>query len=158
MRVFNGYDVLQFAIRVEENGEAFYRETASMMTDNDVTELFLRLAGEEIKHKSTFEGMLAQLKGYQPPETYDGEYLTYLQNYIDGKAIFKDHPKIPEMAKVRDRDTALDFAIQREADSILYYEELKRFAETKHASVIDGVIAEERKHFVILLAMKEKSV
>ena len=28
MRVFNGYDVLQFAIRVEENGEAFYRETA----------------------------------------------------------------------------------------------------------------------------------
>ncbi|HAR95943.1 MAG TPA: hypothetical protein DCR97_08285 [Deltaproteobacteria bacterium] len=154
MRVFNGYDVLQFAIRVEENGEAFYRETASMMVDNDVRDLFTRLAGEEINHKKTFEGMLAQLRDYQPPETYDGEYLMYLKSYIDGKAIFKDHPKIPEMAKARDREGALDFAIQREADSILYYEEMKKFAGEKHASVIDRIIAEERNHFVTLVAAK----
>ena len=105
-----------------------------MVADNDVKELFIRLAGEEINHKKTFEGMLAQLADYQPPETYNGEYLTYLKSYIDGKAIFKDHPKIPEMAKVRDRDAALDFAIQREADSILYYEEVKKFAGEKHAT------------------------
>lgn len=154
MRVFNGYDVLQFAIRVEENGEAFYRETASMLADDDMKELFIRLAGEEINHKKTFEGMLAQLTDYQPPETYNGEYLTYLKSYIDGKAIFKDHPKIPEMAKVRDRDAALDFAIQREADSILFYEELKKFAGEKHAPVIDRIIAEERNHFVTLVAAK----
>jgi rubrerythrin len=154
MNVFNAHDVLQFAIRIEENGEAFYRETASMMADNDVKELFIRLAGDEISHKKTFEGMLAQLADYRPAETYDGEYLSYLKNYIDGKAIFKDHPKIPEMAKIRDRDAALDFAIQRETDSILYYEEVKKFAGEKHASVIDRVIAEERKHFITLIAAK----
>lgn len=154
MKVFNGHDVLQFAIRVEENGEAFYRETASMVSDRDVKELFTQLAGEEVNHKKTFESMLGQLANYQPPETYDGEYLSYLKSYIDGKAIFKDHPKIPEMAKVRDREAALDFAIQRETDSILYYEEVKKFAGEKHASVIDRIIAEERRHFVTLLAAK----
>lgn len=158
MRVFNGYDVLQFAIRIEENGEAFYRETASMMADNEVKELFVRLAGEEINHKEVFEGMLAQLREYRPAETYDGEYLTYLTSYIDGKAIFKDHPKIPEMAKVRDREAALDFAIQREVDSILYYEEMKKFAGEKHAPVIDRIIAEERKHFGTLLATKGSKI
>jgi rubrerythrin len=76
------------------------------------------------------------------------------KGYIDGKAIFKDHPKIPEMAKARDREGALDFAIQREADSILYYEEMKKFAGEKHASVIDRIIAEERNHFVTLVAAK----
>jgi rubrerythrin len=154
MKVFNAHDVLQFAIRVEENGETFYRETASMVVDNDVKELFTRLAGEEISHKNTFEGMLAGLVDYRPPETYDGEYLSYLQGYIDGKAVFKDHPKIPELAKVRDRETALDFAIQKEADSILYYEEVKKFAGEKYSVVIDRIIAEERKHFVTLLSAK----
>lgn len=154
MKVFNGHDILQFAIRIEENGEAFYRESASMVADNDVKELFIRLAGDEIGHKKTFEGMLVQLADYTPAETYDGEYLSYLKNYIDGKVIFKDHPKIPEMAKARDKEAALDFAIQKEADSILYYEEVKKFAGAKYVSVIDRIIAEERKHFVTLLAAK----
>lgn len=154
MKVFNAHDVLQFAVRIEENGEVFYRETAAMVVDEDVKTLFTRLADEEIAHKKTFEKMLSELVDYLPPETYDGEYLSYLQSYIDGKAIFKDHPKIPELAKVRDRDAALDYAIQKEADSIMYYEEVKRFAGRKHESVIDQVIAEERKHFATLVAVK----
>lgn len=155
MKVFNAHDVLQFAIRIEENGEAFYRETASIMADSEVKALFARLADEEVNHRKTFESMLAQLADYRPTESYDGEYLSYLKSYIDGRAIFKDHPKIPEMAKVRDRETALDFAVQREADSILYYEEVKKIAGEKYTSVIDRIIDEERKHFVTLLAAKE---
>jgi rubrerythrin len=154
MKVFNAYDVLQFAVRIEENGETFYRETASMIQDNDVKNLFTRLAEDEISHKKTFEGMLAELADYRPPETYNGEYLSYLKNYIDGKTIFKDHPKIPDLAKMRDREAALDFAIQKEADSILYYEEVKKFAGDKYAGIIDRIIGEERKHFVTLAAAK----
>lgn len=155
MKVFNANDVLQFAIRVEENGERFYRETASIVVDEDVKQLFSHLADEEIVHKKTFEGMLAELAGYRPPETYDGEYLFYLKDYIDNKAIFKDHPKIPELAKVRDREAALNYAIQKEVDSMLYYEEVKNFAGEKYAAVINRIIAEEHRHFVTLLAAKE---
>lgn len=155
MKVFNAHDVLQFAVRIEENGEVFYRETASIVVDDDVKGLFTRLADDEMSHKKTFERMLSELVDYEPAETYDGEYLSYLKNYIDGKAIFKDHPKIPELAKVRDRDAALDYAIQKEADSIMYYEEGKRFAGRKHEAVIDQIIAEERKHFVALVEAKE---
>lgn len=104
------HDVVNFAIRIEENGERFYREAAEIITNRPVKELFERLAKEEIVHRKTFERLLSGLGDYQPQETYEGEYLAYLKDYIDGKVLFKDHPKIPELAKASSVLGALDFA------------------------------------------------
>lgn len=89
------HDVVNFAVRIEENGERFYREAAETVTDQSVKELFNRLAREEMGHKKTFEKVLSSLGTFRQPETYEGEYLIYLTAFIDGKAVFKDHPKIP---------------------------------------------------------------
>lgn len=155
MYSFNAHDVLQFAIRIEENGEAFYREAAKTVLDQAVTGLFARLADEEVNHRKTFEGLLSALGDYRPPETYEGEYLVYLKDFIDGRAIFKDHPKITELAKMRDAASALDFAIQRELDSILYYEEMRRYVGPQSAGVIDRIVDEERKHFAMLSQIRK---
>ncbi len=146
----NIHDVVNFAIRIEENGERFYREAAEIITNQPVKELFERLAEEETVHRKTFERLLSGLGDYQPPETYEGEYLAYLKDFIDGKAVFKDHPKIPQLAKTSSIAGALDFAIQREVDSILYYQEIKKFVGTRHTEAIDRIIDEERMHFAFL--------
>ena len=146
----NIHDVVNFAIRIEENGERFYREAAEIITNQSVRELFERLAHEETEHRKTFERLLSSLGDYQPPETYEGEYLAYLKDFIDGKAVFKDHPKIGDLARADSVQGAIDFAIQREMDSVLYYQEIKKLIDTRHAATIDQIIGEERLHVAFL--------
>jgi rubrerythrin len=170
MRVFNAHDVLEFAIRVEENGEIFYGEAARITSDPGARDIFHRLATEEAGHKRTFASMLANLGDYQPPETYEGEYLAYLQEYIDGKVIFKAQTDVAatkataasgeglkdlDLPRVHDTMSAFDFAIQREVDSILYYQELKVFVPEKHHKTVNAIVDEERRHFALLSEIRK---
>ncbi len=155
-QVLNMHDVVNFAIRIEENGEQFYREAAQIFADRPVKELFERLAEEETVHRRTFQGLLAGLGDYQPPETYEGEYFAYLKDFIDGKAVFREHPAMSEMAKADNILGALDFAVQREMDSILYYQEMKKLIGAKHAETIDLIVDEERMHFAFLSKLRRE--
>ena len=147
-------DVLRFAIRIEEDGELFYNRAALVVDDKNVSDLFNELAAEEIRHKMVFEGLLSGVRHIDPPESYPGEYAAYLHDYIDGKVIFLKEKKA-EAAEIQSVTSALDFAIQREADSILYYQELKGYVLQKEQPAIDKIIAEERSHFARLSAMKK---
>ncbi|OPY84012.1 MAG: Rubrerythrin [Syntrophorhabdus sp. PtaU1.Bin153] len=155
MHTFSAGDVLQFAIRIEENGESFYRKAAAASDDKAVGDLFSQLADEEIKHKKIFEDLFSQTKSVEPAESYPGEYLAYLKDYIDGRIVFSADLK-SELSEVQGMAGALDFAIQREFDSILYYHELRVFIPPKDSGFLDAIIAEERKHFSTLSEAKKK--
>ncbi|HPH41110.1 MAG TPA: ferritin family protein [Syntrophorhabdaceae bacterium] len=148
-------DVFRFAIRVEEDGELFYHKAAMMADDKETGKLFDRLADEEIRHKRIFQDMLAKIDEYRPPERYTGEYMAYLRDYIDNKVIFTKDVKDGELKNVHNTLSALEFAIQRELDSILYYQEAKQFVAPKHHEQIDKIIEEERKHFATLSEIKK---
>jgi len=147
-------DILKFAIRIEEDGELFYNRAALAADDKKVSDLFNELAAEEIRHKTIFEKLLSGVRHIDPPETYPGEYAAYLHDYIDGKVIFLKEKKA-EAADTKTVASALDFAIQREADSILYYQELKGYVAPKEQPAIDKIIGEERSHFARLSAMRK---
>ena len=44
MSVFKGSDIVEFAIRIEENGENFYRYAVQLAKDEDTKKIFLNLA------------------------------------------------------------------------------------------------------------------
>ncbi len=148
-------DIYQFAIRVEEDGELFYHRAAMNAEDRETGKLFDRLADEEVKHKRIFQEMLSKIDEYKRPESYSGEYMAYLRDYIDNKAVFTKDVKEGQLKNVYDTLSALDFAIQRELDSILYYQEAKQFVATKYHGQIDKIIEEERKHFEVLSEVKK---
>jgi rubrerythrin len=156
MKTFDARDVIRFAVRIEEDGEAFYRKAGLAAQDKDTRDLFNFLASEEIQHKALFREMLSKMEALQPAETYDGEYAAYLSDYIDGKVIFT---KEAEQKLTPDKEntlSAIAFAMQREADSILYYHEVKQFIAEKYYSIIDKIITEERKHFSKLSELRKK--
>jgi len=152
MSLFAASDVLQFAVRMEENGGLFYRKAAELSDKSEAKKLFEYLASEEAEHKKTFEKFLSKVTLYEPTEDYPGEYLAYLHNYIDGKVFFTDEVS---MTKAIDVASALEFAIQREMDAILYYTELKAFVNGDDQKAIDSIIDEERKHFAQLSEIKK---
>ncbi len=152
MSLFAASDVLQFAVRMEENGGLFYRKAAELSDKSEAKKLFEYLASEEAEHKKTFEKFLSKVTLYEPTEDYPGEYLAYLHNYIDGKVFFTEEVS---MTKAIDVASALEFAIQREMDAILYYTELKAFVNGDDQKAIDSIIDEERKHFAQLSEIKK---
>ena len=113
------------------------------------------LVDEEIKHKKTFEDMLSEIKKDEPFESYPGEYLAYLRDYVD-RIIFADEVLDRKISKVRDTSSAIDFGIQRELESILYYQEIRKFVPESQHNLVDRILDEERKHFSELSELRKK--
>ncbi|MGB3477706.1 MAG: ferritin family protein [bacterium] len=149
MSLFEPSEIFQFAIRIEDNGEKFYRQMAQKFDDPKVKELFSFLADEEIKHKKIYEEMVSKIEKYEPFEAFPGEYFAYLRAYAD-KIIFTQKKFDEEIAKIKDINAALDYAINAESDSILYYQEVKNLVPENQRKIIEGIIEEERRHFVKL--------
>ncbi|MCX7816935.1 MAG: ferritin family protein [Syntrophales bacterium] len=148
MSTFRGSDILEFAIRIEENGENFYRYAIQLTNDEETKKLFARLADEEKNHQKIFRKIFAAMEKVNPPETYDGEYDAYLHNFIDGNIVFKKVDEVPK--NVAD---AVEFALRRELDSILFYHEIKRLVPQHEHHIVDAIIEEERQHYNSLLKL-----
>lgn len=160
MNVFTASDVLNFAIRIEQDGELFYRRVANFPNTDEIRSFFNQLADEEIHHKRIFTEMLEKINDVRPPETYPGEFMDYLRDYIDGKVVFSTDIKAVA-DDIHDTATALKFAMGRELASIAYYHEVKSFVPEKHYPQVDAIIQEERKHFTklseVLKAYQQKN-
>jgi len=150
---FNASEIFQFAVRIEENGEIFYRKVAGLSDDANLKNLFTFLADEEVKHKQIFGELLSKIEKYEPSETYPGEYFAYLKAYAD-QIIFSsmiDNELDEKMNPV----SAVEFGIRRELDSILYYLEVKKVVPETQQHLIDTIIDEERSHFLKLSNLKK---
>jgi rubrerythrin len=154
MNVFKFSEVLEIAVQIEQNGEKLYRHAATLTDDGGLKSLFTSLADEEVKHKRTFEGMLAKAEEYHAPERYAGEYCNYLRAYAQG-IVFSPESVDSELGSIADVEGALEFGIQREIESILYYIEAKNFVPESQRGEIDRIIDEERRHYLKLLDLKK---
>ena len=150
MAVFESQEIYQFAMRIEENGEKFYRGAAQALGDRETKDLFNHLADEEVKHKKLFESMLSKLENLQLYERYSGEYLEYLRAYVDDKIVFNKGDVDRELGEVKDARSAIEFAMRREMEAILYFLEMKNLVSKGQQNSIEKIVEEERRHFTIL--------
>jgi len=154
MDAFKAGEILRVAVRIEENGERLYRHAAGLADDRKLKDLFAFLASEEAKHKKTFAEMASGLEAYEPPESYPGEYLAYLRAYADN-LVFPADQMEEELEDMYDVDEAVEFALQREVESILYYIEARALVPKAQADAHDKIVAEERRHYLKLVEVKK---
>jgi rubrerythrin len=152
MAVFEAGDIVEVAIRIEENGANFYRFAMQIAGREETKALFRQLA----EHQKTFSELLAGMDRSIPPEGYDGEYAAYLHNYVDNRLVFRADELAGELGAVKDEASAVDFAIRRELDSLLYYREIRELLPADRREAIDRIILEERKHFMKLSEVKKR--
>lgn len=151
--LFDVSEILKIALTIEENGIKFYREYAQKEENGKVKEIFSYLAEEEVIHKKLFGEMLSKIEKYEQEESYSGEYLEYFRSYVDN-IIFNRKKIDKEISQIKDTLSAIDFAINRELDSIFYYSEIKNLVPKSQRDKIDMIIEEERKHFLKLQEAK----
>lgn len=154
MDVFKAADVFEVALQIEKHGERFYRHAMTLTDDSRAKEIFGFAAEEEAKHRKLFESMAAKVeKDYKPPETYPGEYCSYVTAYAEN-LVFPDEEQDAKFGAIDTVEDAVEFAIQKEIESILYYLEMKNFVPAHQREEVDRIIEEERKHYLKMSDLK----
>lgn len=144
--IFSAGEVVEMGIKIEENGRDFYNEAARRSKNEKVIEIFELLAREEGNHIERFEEILSQVKKYEPEEAYPNEYFAYIKS-LSGEYVFTKEKKGEEIAGSISTDReAVDLGIGFEKDSILFYEEMKRFVLEREKKIVDKLLEEEKAH------------
>jgi rubrerythrin len=143
---YSGQEIIDIAVRIEENGNEFYNSAAEMVGEsNDIKALFLDLAEKEILHISIFQKLAdkfdAESFDFQDADASD--YVSHLaESHIFGKP---DSGK--ELAKkVISPTQGLEIAFKFENDSVAFYTELLKYARSDSKRLVQQIIDEEKEH------------
>ncbi len=154
MAVFDASQALDMAMRIEENGEAFYRASAEHVDDAELAELFEDLAGREQAHYRVFAEMAEGIDpSPQPSGEEVGDYASFLEVALD-HALFAGPDKALRMAEeARDRLTALRAAMGFEKDTMLFYYDLMEMVDDADRAIVSDIVREEKQHLRRLAKM-----
>ncbi|MBN1798771.1 MAG: ferritin family protein [Spirochaetales bacterium] len=151
---FNIEEVFTMAIKIEENGAAFYRRAAELNKGNDNVKLFENLARMEDIHKKTFEEMRGGLvEEHKQEQAFDpfNEAVLYLNATADMHGGEGSKNIADSLTGKETLQEIITIALELEKKSILYYLGLKDLVPEKAGKdKIDIIIGEEKKHIVQL--------
>jgi len=148
---FSGYEIGEMAIQIERNGKTFYEELEKAANDNDLRTFFRYLADQEDVHIEKFKQLRDSLAkdGYTAPYDWD-EARDYLSALVS-KEVFSNQNLGAKIAKNATSEAlAFDAAIGLEKDSLLFYQEMRRFVNKQDHQLLDAIAEEERKHIKII--------
>lgn len=136
-------NVYDFAMKMEEDGKAYYERMAQQTDHKGLETIFRRLAEDEQKHYETFR----QLKsGSGAPSMQDTTILEDARNIFETLSGSTESP-----GKAKSDLDAYQKAMKLEADSFALYEDAAEKEENGEVKkILLRVADEEHKHFNIL--------
>jgi rubrerythrin len=148
-------ELLEASIRIEDNGQAFYREVAQKLKDPKVSELFEYLAAEETRHMGIFSEMLQKNGNYEPMDKcYPGEYHAFLKTFSDNHVFNKLNAGRSLAARMNSPDEILNFAMRIELEFTFFYMEVRHHVHKPHAEIISRLFVEEQSHYLKLIQLQ----
>jgi rubrerythrin len=143
---YTGQEIMGIAVRIEENGNAFYVAAADRVKEStDTRNLFLDLAEKEIMHIAIFQKLAEKFEAeefdFDPNEVND-----YVTNLADQHIFGKPEAGIKLASTIKTPKEALDIAFKFENDSVAFYVELEKRAKTDAKKLIRQIIEEEKEH------------
>lgn len=145
---FTGKEVLDMALRIEENGLRYYTDAGTASKSKDLKELFLALASEEGQHIKVFTDFKKLLTD-EPEASFDDEAeeaSQYLKAIADTEVFTNPHKGSDLAKKVKNEKDAVSLAIDMEKDSLLFYYELQKMIREKDKKIVENLIEQEKSH------------
>ena len=131
-------NALEFAVKLEHEGEAFYRKQAELNKDNQLHGMFISLAADEHMHAEILGRRMKQTT-----ELPDSNLPEDQSIYKDEKFFRSEYKQVPDQ---------LDFyreAMAKEQESIDLYKKIK--GENKGSEkLFDYLIEQENKHYNLI--------
>jgi rubrerythrin len=151
---FNPQEILDIAIKVEENGRKLYESLAKKAGNEKLRGVWNFLKEQEELHRDTFKQILDNSGEYIVNDFSPGEYAGYI------RAIASEYVFSPELIELKTNQgfvsdaEAIDFGISIEKDSILVYTALRDYIVLARQETINKIISEEKKHLADLIELK----
>jgi rubrerythrin len=153
---FTGAEILEMALRIEENGFKFYTDACKTAKTTRLKELFRHLADEETNHVKSFSG-LVKLSGdtsTSPIDINESDAPLYLRALADTEVFTSPNQGAKFGKNIENEKDALNFAIQMEKDSLLFYYELAGIIREKDRAILNSIIEQEKEHVLKLSTLK----
>jgi len=147
MAFLEAADIVDLAMQLEKNGEAFYRAAAKKAASSEVQSLFEDLADQEVKHHAVFSKLREDTRHrvLMSNEEWDW-YVGYLNATVDS-ALFKGPDKALAAAEqVADEKEAVRMAISFEKETLLFFYDMRDMVPAPDRSFVDKVVAEDKSH------------
>jgi rubrerythrin len=153
---FSGPEVIEMAIRTEENGQKFYLLHAEKTEKENIKSLFQYLADEEGEHIKDFQKLYDIVK--ETGESIFGDYeefKAYMSSFADSKFLANFTAEAGKLKDSTDMIEILDFALGFEKETLLFYYGLLDFISEKGKSIVKEIIEQEKKHIMKLGSIKK---
>lgn len=146
---FTGKEIIDMAVRIEENGLRFYTDAYKAAESDAVRELFKVLADEEGQHIKTFLTIKRSIEddnvggGFDPYADEAGQYLKAL---ADTEVFTAPDGGKKAAIQMHNAADVIEMAIGMEKDALLFYYELQRMIREKDKHVLESLIEQEKEH------------
>jgi len=148
---FNIGEAFVIAVQLEKNGAAFYKKVASSVSDSAAREFLEELAEQELEHEKVFtEIATSSMAKIEMDETTEA----YIKVLATEFVFTLEHNK--ENWENMTFLNAIDFAIGREKDAIIFFMGLTGALEGEDYKRINRIVQEEKSHMIDLLRLKER--
>ncbi len=155
-KMLNINEILDFAIKIEQNGYAFYTRVAKKFNNLKIMKLIHYLAEEELRHESLFKALKKKKGIFTPHESYEGEYSIYTEEFLRSHFLSTRESINKSIMIIKDEVDVIDFAIDFEKDSIVFFTTLKTFITEDKEDVIERIIKEEVNHLKKLFVLRNE--
>jgi rubrerythrin len=152
-KVFYLSEILKFAVEKEQQAADLYQKLADHASDAKDKKLFEKLVQDELGHKAFYTKILSSVPEESSPKVHSGEeYDAYMRQLIESSRTAKSLPD--DISSIPFNDI-LDYAIERERDSVMFYLGLKQYVPENAKAKVDVIIAEESKHAAIIAKLRK---
>lgn len=148
--MFTVRDIYDLAIRIEENGERFYRQAMGEVSSPRLKKLLQWNADEEVEHREFFR---QKKNALQDPQDMEDELAEQMSGFVLRDAV-SDHAfslEEVDFSRISDERELIRKAIGFEQDSITFYEIIGSFiTDPVTLEEIENIKEEEKKHITLL--------
>jgi rubrerythrin len=148
--MFTASELFDLAVRVEENGERFYRSALKKTGPGPLKELLGWLAEQEVVHKNTFANIREELAG----QTQQDPALSSLGRDVLQSAMGRHAFSLDELEidSIREEEDILRAALVFEEDTLIFFDFITPFVSNRGVrAMLDKIKAEEISHKELLL-------
>jgi rubrerythrin len=151
--MFSLHEIYDLGIRIEKNGELFYRKAIKRFSDERLKSLLARLVDDEVKHQEFFARKKEALKD-KPEDLEMEETASAIFQDILGDQTFSLKETNP--SDLKSEEELLNLAIEFEKDTVIFYEMLTPLVTgSQTLNGLEEIVQEEKRHIEMLQALQQ---
>ena len=144
--LFSAAELVDMAIQLEQNGQAFYLQASLRAQQPEVQRLLEHLAKQEQHHEQLFRKLQPTEREHRPGQEYPGQKSAYIQALLEERLLPSDQVVNQVLPGLTSDSEVLNFALGMEKDSLLFYYEMRHLLGDAAKPIVKEIIAEEKKH------------